>query len=527
MRINYRCTHSSIAPSQLSAPSPVLSTSTAVKSISIKCALLHPDTHTASMSQVPSNASSTSTHQYPSLSQKKNTAQNEEIVSMHAANPRRTRKTSYTGSLASSKPRPQRIDSSPQFTNPIQPGPSSSPSDVRKTSTAGISSEAKLLTYSGIISAMSPSPVVKSLKIPRKSLVDAGDRPLSMRQELRMSLEETSQEEVTRKEKKKLGIKKQSALAESEEELIHIANSHSELIHIAKVDKSADGPETKIISLANEEVKRSESSLEIKAESQICEPKCLRIPPMILLTEETQLVKPAAKKQPSLKKSRSRESDKLEFAQPGKKAKVIQNIDIEGWPLSRQRSKSALIPPSTSIDPNAAPAKHDRKQSKPRRIASAEITDECRKEEKPSQMVPPIETSVRSRKPSGSIMKKKESLTEAFGKEFHIGNTEPSQSDFTTSAFALDESNMSVEPMEEEGDDVWICPVCSVAYVDGAADMVGCDGGCDRWFHWHCVGIMIAPPEDKQWYCYTCNKKKKNWSAKKTEPVSKSRKKGH
>lgn len=36
---------------------------------------------------------------------------------------------------------------------------------------------------------------------------------------------------------------------------------------------------------------------------------------------------------------------------------------------------------------------------------------------------------------------------------------------------------------EEEDDSVWICPICSVAYVDGAADMVGCDA-CDRWFHW-------------------------------------------
>lgn len=31
--------------------------------------------------------------------------------------------------------------------------------------------------------------------------------------------------------------------------------------------------------------------------------------------------------------------------------------------------------------------------------------------------------------------------------------------------------------------DVWICPECSVAYVDGATDMVGCDA-CDNWFHW-------------------------------------------
>lgn len=32
-------------------------------------------------------------------------------------------------------------------------------------------------------------------------------------------------------------------------------------------------------------------------------------------------------------------------------------------------------------------------------------------------------------------------------------------------------------------DTMWICPECSVAYVEGATDMVGCDA-CDNWFHW-------------------------------------------
>ncbi|KAI1698438.1 PHD-finger domain-containing protein [Ditylenchus destructor] len=480
----------STAPSQPPAPSPVPP-------------LPQP------LSKALLTAPSTSTHQYLSLSQKKNTAQNEEVVSMHAANPRRTRKTSYTSSSASPKAPPQRIDTSPQFTTPILSSPTSSASTVRKTSTSGISSEEKHLTSPGVISAMGPSPVVKSLKIPRKSLVEAGDRPLGMSQELRMSLEETSQEEVARKDKKKPGIKKQSALAESEEELIHGA----------KVEKSADAPESKIASLTPEEVKRGESFFVIKPESQMT--KDLRTPPMILLTEETQLLKPAPKKQPSLKKSRSRESDKLEFAQPGKKAKVIQNIDFEASPFLRQRSKSTLIPPSTSIEPISAPAKHGRT---PRRIASAEITDEHREEEKPSQMVAQTETepSTRRSKPFSSKMKKKESLTEAFGKEFHIGNTESLHFDSTTPAFSPDESNyMSVEPMEEEGDEVWICPVCSVAYVDGCADMVGCDD-CDRWFHWHCVGILIAPPEDKQWYCHTCNKKRQVLSRSRNQ-----KKKGH
>ena len=45
------------------------------------------------------------------------------------------------------------------------------------------------------------------------------------------------------------------------------------------------------------------------------------------------------------------------------------------------------------------------------------------------------------------------------------------------------------EPGEEEDDKVWICPVCSVAYVEGA-DMVACDG-CDNWFHWYNFTLFI------------------------------------
>ncbi|KAI1701419.1 PHD-finger domain-containing protein [Ditylenchus destructor] len=508
-------TSSSAAPTQPCARSPLPSTSIALKGISIKCV----DPATPSTSHAPS----TSTHLVSThlvSSQKKTAAQNEEILgSMHAANPRRTRKSS--SSLASSRPAPQRIDSSPQFTTPIAPGPSSSGPAVRKTSTAGSGPEAKPST-SG--SAMGPTPVVKALKIARKGLTDAGDRTLGMSQEFRMSQEETSQEEVSRKEKKKPGIKKQSALGQSEEELIPEA----------AIEKSTDAPESKTVSVTPEEVKRSDSSLKIKPESQIREPKGPRTPPIISLTEDTQPSKPAPKKQPSLKKSRSRDSDKLEFPQPGKKAKVIPKIDIEALPLPLQSSKFAAVPPTTSTEPKATPVKHGRKQSKPRRIESAEISDEHREEEAPSQVLAPVKpeikakTAGRARKPSGSKTKKKESLTEAFGKEFHIGNTESPHSDSTIPAFAApDQSNdMAVEPMEEEDGDVWICPVCSVAYVDGTADMVGCDG-CDSWFHWHCVGIQIAPPEDKQWYCSACNKKKKGAPAKKTGPGSKPKKKGH
>ena len=92
---------------------------------------------------------------------------------------------------------------------------------------------------------------------------------------------------------------------------------------------------------------------------------------------------------------------------------------------------------------------------------------------------------------------------------------------------------------EEQEEDIWICPVCSVAYVDNGPDMVNgkyrnqqifqsfvkvaCDG-CDRWFHGGCVGILIPPPENAPWFiccqhsmlftdilrfCAECKKKRK------------------
>ncbi|CAD5220571.1 unnamed protein product [Bursaphelenchus xylophilus] len=65
-----------------------------------------------------------------------------------------------------------------------------------------------------------------------------------------------------------------------------------------------------------------------------------------------------------------------------------------------------------------------------------------------------------------------------------------------------------------EGDDhVWVCPKCSVAYVDGAADMVGCDG-CDQWYHWHCVGMVRPPADDQDWFCPECTKKRKGGKIK-------------
>nr|CAD2186665.1 unnamed protein product [Meloidogyne enterolobii] len=64
---------------------------------------------------------------------------------------------------------------------------------------------------------------------------------------------------------------------------------------------------------------------------------------------------------------------------------------------------------------------------------------------------------------------------------------------------------------DDQEEDVWICPVCSVAYVENGPDMVACDT-CDRWFHWSCVGILIPPPDNASWYCNECKKKNKKIS---------------
>uniref|UniRef100_A0A1I7TZH7 PHD-type domain-containing protein n=2 Tax=Caenorhabditis tropicalis TaxID=1561998 RepID=A0A1I7TZH7_9PELO len=70
---------------------------------------------------------------------------------------------------------------------------------------------------------------------------------------------------------------------------------------------------------------------------------------------------------------------------------------------------------------------------------------------------------------------------------------------------------LSQEDNESEGsessEEIWICPVCSVAYTVGA-NMVGCDQ-CQDWFHWHCVGLT-AEPTDSSWFCNRCSKGNKS-----------------
>uniref|UniRef100_A0A8C7G9W5 Transcription initiation factor TFIID subunit 3 n=1 Tax=Oncorhynchus kisutch TaxID=8019 RepID=A0A8C7G9W5_ONCKI len=65
---------------------------------------------------------------------------------------------------------------------------------------------------------------------------------------------------------------------------------------------------------------------------------------------------------------------------------------------------------------------------------------------------------------------------------------------------------------DEWGNKVWICPGCNKP--DDGSPMIGCDD-CDDWYHWPCVGMVSAPPEDQQWFCVKCAGKKKDKKHKK------------
>ena len=48
----------------------------------------------------------------------------------------------------------------------------------------------------------------------------------------------------------------------------------------------------------------------------------------------------------------------------------------------------------------------------------------------------------------------------------------------------------------------WICPDCKRA--DDGSPMISYDY-CDDWrYHWPCMTISMAPPEDGEWFCPTC-----------------------
>jgi len=65
---------------------------------------------------------------------------------------------------------------------------------------------------------------------------------------------------------------------------------------------------------------------------------------------------------------------------------------------------------------------------------------------------------------------------------------------------------------DEMGNKIWICPGCGKP--DDGSPMIGCDGTCEAWYHWPCVGITKEPPDDEEWFCPNCAKKNKKKSTK-------------
>lgn len=86
------------------------------------------------------------------------------------------------------------------------------------------------------------------------------------------------------------------------------------------------------------------------------------------------------------------------------------------------------------------------------------------------------------------------------------------------------ESNRPSSYIDEEGNEVWICPACG--RVDDGTPMIGCDG-CDAWYHWICVGIKEPPNKSDDWFCRVCILKNRedNFSIPYGERKKKSKKK--
>lgn len=59
-----------------------------------------------------------------------------------------------------------------------------------------------------------------------------------------------------------------------------------------------------------------------------------------------------------------------------------------------------------------------------------------------------------------------------------------------------------------------VCPVCSDRNdpnpIDNKNRMIGCDGSCEKWFHWSCVGINLTnkPGKKDDWFCKKCSSKR-------------------
>ena len=72
---------------------------------------------------------------------------------------------------------------------------------------------------------------------------------------------------------------------------------------------------------------------------------------------------------------------------------------------------------------------------------------------------------------------------------------------------------MEMDTSSEE-EDPNVCPVCDDRNDPNPTDkknrMIGCDGDCDKWYHWSCVGINQSnkPGKNDDWFCKKCTNKR-------------------
>lgn len=66
-----------------------------------------------------------------------------------------------------------------------------------------------------------------------------------------------------------------------------------------------------------------------------------------------------------------------------------------------------------------------------------------------------------------------------------------------TAEFVNSNSILSSSPYEPNSDDVNVCVVLQV-------DWVQCDGSCNQWFHQVCVGVTAEMAEKEDYICVRC-----------------------
>merc|ERR1712008_184551 len=93
----------------------------------------------------------------------------------------------------------------------------------------------------------------------------------------------------------------------------------------------------------------------------------------------------------------------------------------------------------------------------------------------------------------------------AAGSSQQSGLVAPSGNTSATPAFAPMAGGIGALPMQVVTDNKLYC-VCQSPH-DDVSEMIGCDAPDCRieWFHFECVGIMVAP--EGQWYCPECTKR--------------------